>query len=199
MTQARISGQGWMPFGRSWIRTCTGTSCRSASSATCRSRGSGGLRRQSDDPGMPRQGPPPRPGAPGRSRDPRRDRRAREHDRRSARPPAPSTSALKNVRNIVAVGSGKGGVGKSTVASNIAACSREAARVGLLDADIYGPSIPIMMRGSRPAEPRADNVIEPGEAHLTKVMSMGYLTPGDQPSSGEGRWPTRRSSSACSA
>jgi ATP-binding protein involved in chromosome partitioning len=53
--------------------------------------------------------------------------------------------------------------------------------VGLLDADIYGPSIPMMMRGSRPAEPRADNVIEPGEAHLTKVMSMGYLTPGDQP------------------
>ncbi len=98
------------------------------------------------------------------------------------RPPAPSTSALKNVRNIVAVGSGKGGVGKSTVAANIAASlARSGARVGLLDADIYGPSIPIMMRGSRPAEPRADNVIEPGEAHLTKVMSMGYLTPGDQP------------------
>jgi len=98
------------------------------------------------------------------------------------RPPAPSTAALQNVKNIVAVGSGKGGVGKSTVAANIAASlARSGARVGLLDADIYGPSIPIMMRSGRPAEPRADNVIEPGDAHGVKVMSMGYLTPGDQP------------------
>ena len=98
------------------------------------------------------------------------------------RPPSPSTAALRNVKNIVAVGSGKGGVGKSTVAANIAASlARSGARVGLLDADIYGPSIPIMMRGPRPAEPRADNTIEPGDAHGTKVMSMGYLTPGDQP------------------
>ena len=95
---------------------------------------------------------------------------------------APETSALQNVRNIIAVGSGKGGVGKSTVASNLAsALARSGARVGLLDADIYGPSIPMMMRGARPAEPRADNVIEPGEAHGVRVMSMGYLTPGDQP------------------
>jgi ATP-binding protein involved in chromosome partitioning len=98
------------------------------------------------------------------------------------RPPAPSTAALQNVKNIVAVGSGKGGVGKSTVAANIAASlARSGARVGLLDADIYGPSIPMMMRGSRPAEVRPDNTIEPADAHGTKVMSMGYLTPGDQP------------------
>jgi ATP-binding protein involved in chromosome partitioning len=98
------------------------------------------------------------------------------------RPPQPSTSALQSVRNIVAVGSGKGGVGKSTVATNIAASlARSGARVGLLDADIYGPTIPIMMRTARPAEARADNVIEPGDAHGVKVMSMGYLTPGDQP------------------
>lgn len=98
------------------------------------------------------------------------------------RPPNPSTNALQNVKNIIAVGSGKGGVGKSTVAANLAASlARSGARVGLLDADIYGPSIPIMMRGTRDAEPRPDNTIEPGEAHGTKVMSMGYLTPGDQP------------------
>jgi len=98
------------------------------------------------------------------------------------RPPAPNTSALQNVRNIVAVGSGKGGVGKSTVAANIAtSLARSGARVGLLDADIYGPTIPMMMRSANPAAPRADNVIEPGEAHGVKLMSMGYMTPGDQP------------------
>jgi ATP-binding protein involved in chromosome partitioning len=98
------------------------------------------------------------------------------------RPQAPSTTALRNVKNIIAVGSGKGGVGKSTVAANLAASlARSGARVGLLDADIYGPSIPMMMRGPRSAEPRADNTIEPADAHGTKVMSMGYLTPGDQP------------------
>lgn len=98
------------------------------------------------------------------------------------RPQAPDTSALRSVRNIVAVGSGKGGVGKSTVAANLA-CSFAAsgARVGLLDADIYGPSIPIMMRSGKPAEPLPNNTIEPGEAHGVRVMSMGYLSPGDQP------------------
>ncbi|HEY6221073.1 MAG TPA: Mrp/NBP35 family ATP-binding protein, partial [Candidatus Eisenbacteria bacterium] len=55
------------------------------------------------------------------------------------------------------------------------------ARVGLLDADIYGPSIPILMRAGHPAEPREDNVIEPGLAHGVKLMSMGYMSPGDQP------------------
>ncbi|MEK7349202.1 MAG: Mrp/NBP35 family ATP-binding protein [Candidatus Eisenbacteria bacterium] len=95
---------------------------------------------------------------------------------------APDTSALKTVRNIIAVGSGKGGVGKSTVAANIAASlASSGARVGLLDADIYGPSIPIMMQTGTPAEPLADNTIQPGIAHGVRLMSMGYLTPGDQP------------------
>jgi ATP-binding protein involved in chromosome partitioning len=95
---------------------------------------------------------------------------------------APDTSALKSVRNIIAVGSGKGGVGKSTVAANLAATLAAAgARVGLLDADIYGPSIPIMMQSGTPAEPGPDNTIEPGVAHGVRVMSMGFLTPGDQP------------------
>jgi ATP-binding protein involved in chromosome partitioning len=98
------------------------------------------------------------------------------------RPPAPSTQALQNVRNIIAVGSGKGGVGKSTVAANLAASlAKSGARVGLLDADIYGPSIPIMMQSGRPAEPQPNNSIEPGEAHGVRLMSMGYLSPGDQP------------------
>ncbi|HKQ20071.1 MAG TPA: Mrp/NBP35 family ATP-binding protein [Candidatus Eisenbacteria bacterium] len=98
------------------------------------------------------------------------------------RPPAPSTQALQNVRNIIAVGSGKGGVGKSTVAANLAASlAKSGARVGLLDADIYGPSIPIMMRSGRPAEPQPNHSIEPGEAHGVRLMSMGYLSPGDQP------------------
>jgi len=95
---------------------------------------------------------------------------------------APDTSALKTVKNIIAVGSGKGGVGKSTVAANIAASlASSGARVGLLDADIYGPSIPIMMQSGTPAEPLADNTIQPGMAHGVRLMSMGYLTPGDQP------------------
>ena len=98
------------------------------------------------------------------------------------RPPAPSTQALQSVRNIIAVGSGKGGVGKSTVAANLAASlAKSGARVGLLDADIYGPSIPIMMRSGRPAEPQPNHSIEPGEAHGVRLMSMGYLSPGDQP------------------
>lgn len=98
------------------------------------------------------------------------------------RPQVPQANQIHGVRNIIAVGSGKGGVGKSTVAANLAAAlARSGARVGLLDADIYGPSIPIMMRSSRAAEPREDQTIEPGEAYGVKLMSMGYLSPGDQP------------------
>jgi ATP-binding protein involved in chromosome partitioning len=98
------------------------------------------------------------------------------------RPSAPQATQLKGVRNIIAVGSGKGGVGKSTIAANLAASfARSGARTGLLDADIYGPSIPIMMRSAKPAEPQADGTIEPAESFGVKVMSMGYLSPGDQP------------------
>ena len=97
------------------------------------------------------------------------------------RPPAPDRTALQGVKNIIAVGSGKGGVGKSTVSANLAvSLARTGAKVGLLDADIYGPSIPILMKAGKPAEPMEGH-IEPGEAHGVKLMSMGYLSPGDQP------------------
>jgi len=98
------------------------------------------------------------------------------------RPSVPQSTQIQGVRNVIAVGSGKGGVGKSTIASNLAAAlAQSGARVGLLDADIYGPTVPIMMRSSKPAEPSSDQMIEPGEAFGVKLMSMGYLSPGDQP------------------
>jgi len=96
------------------------------------------------------------------------------------RPPAPETSRIRGVKNIVAVGSGKGGVGKSTVAANVAvSLARSGAKVGLLDADIYGPSIPIMMRSQEEPEIR-EQVIQPVDAHGVKLMSMGYLS-GEMP------------------
>jgi ATP-binding protein involved in chromosome partitioning len=91
------------------------------------------------------------------------------------------TTALKGVRNIIAVGSGKGGVGKSTVSANIAvAFAMEGARVGLLDADIYGPSIPTMM-GKEGETVIRENLIQPKTAHGIKFMSMGFFAEGDQP------------------
>ena len=91
------------------------------------------------------------------------------------------TGALKGVRNIVAIGSGKGGVGKSTVSANVAvAFALEGARVGLLDADIYGPSIPTMM-GMQGETTVRENLIQPKIAHGLKFMSMGFFAPGDQP------------------
>jgi len=84
-------------------------------------------------------------------------------------------SPLAGVRNIVAVASGKGGVGKSTVAANLAlAWARQGARVGILDADIYGPSQPIMLglAGQRPTSPD-DKTIIPLTAHGVVAMSIG--------------------------
>lgn len=94
---------------------------------------------------------------------------------------SPSKEALKGVKNIIAIGSGKGGVGKSTVSANIAcAFALEGAKVGLLDADIYGPSIPIMM--GKPGETTIrEDLIQPKVAHQVKFMSMGFFAKGDQP------------------
>ncbi|MBA2498197.1 MAG: Mrp/NBP35 family ATP-binding protein, partial [Chitinophagaceae bacterium] len=87
---------------------------------------------------------------------------------------------LPRVKNIIAVVSGKGGVGKSSVASNLAiALSKGNAKVGLMDADIYGPSVPIMfgVRGQRPmmVEVEGKGMIVPLEKHGIKIMSIGLL------------------------
>ena len=89
---------------------------------------------------------------------------------------------VPGVRNIIAVSSGKGGVGKSTVAVNIAvALSLDGARVGLMDADVYGPNVPIMM-GASDARPEVDvNRLVPIEAYGVRIMSMAFLQPGDKP------------------
>src|SRR4051812_19766853 len=80
---------------------------------------------------------------------------------------------IPGVRNTIAVGSGKGGVGKSTVAVNLAlAMARDGARVGLLDADVYGPNVPMMMGTNAKPVPAADNKIAPIEAYGLKLISM---------------------------
>lgn len=82
---------------------------------------------------------------------------------------------IDGVRNIIAVASAKGGVGKSAVAANLAlALACEGASTGLLDADIYGPSVPVMLGGSEPGSD-ADNRLLPLERHGIKTLSIGHL------------------------
>ena len=88
---------------------------------------------------------------------------------------------LPTVRNIVAIASGKGGVGKSTVSANLAlALSKTGARVGLMDADVYGPTIPIILGISHSAQVTAQEQIIPLEQHGLKVMSMGFFMKPDE-------------------
>jgi len=85
------------------------------------------------------------------------------------------------VRNAIAVASGKGGVGKSTISANLAiALAQTGARVGLLDADIYGPNIPTMM-GIHDIPGTKDNKLIPADAYCVKLMSMGFLVKPGQP------------------
>lgn len=85
------------------------------------------------------------------------------------------------VKNAIAVASGKGGVGKSTVSVNLAvALAQSGARVGLMDADIYGPNLPTMMGAPRMPNPRENRLI-PAESYGVKIMSMGYLVKPGQP------------------
>ena len=94
----------------------------------------------------------------------------------------PNLAPLPRVRNVIAVGSGKGGVGKSTTAVNLAlALAAAGARVGVLDADVYGPSIPTMLGLSgRPDSPDG-KAIEPMRAHGVEAMSIGLMVEHDTP------------------
>ena len=89
---------------------------------------------------------------------------------------------ITGVKNIVAVSSGKGGVGKSTVAVNLAvSLSLDGAKVGLMDADVYGPNVPLML-GIGHLQPQVfNNQLIPLEAHGLKVISMAFLVPPDKP------------------
>ncbi len=102
----------------------------------------------------------------------------------AAAPQSPWSQQQKvpGIRRIIAVASGKGGVGKSTVSVNLACALKQlGAKVGLLDCDIYGPSIPLMMGvHERPTISEADKMVPPA-AHGVKLMSMGFLVEGDQP------------------
>lgn len=93
----------------------------------------------------------------------------------------PPKQPIPGVEHLIAIGSGKGGVGKTTVSVNLSiALAKLGHKVGLMDADVYGPNVPLMtgMRGS----PRAvDERIQPLEKYGVKLMSMGFLNPGDKP------------------
>ncbi|HEX6053515.1 MAG TPA: Mrp/NBP35 family ATP-binding protein [Gemmatimonadaceae bacterium] len=97
------------------------------------------------------------------------------------RPSAPTPVAYPSLGRIIAVSSGKGGVGKSTVATNLAiALAATGARVGIMDADVYGPNVPRMMGVNAPP-PVVNQKMLPLEAHGVKVISLGFLIDRDQP------------------
>src|SRR5882762_5202792 len=109
-------------------------------------------------------------------------------EKRKQMPPVPAPQQMPErqpipgVKNLVAVASGKGGVGKTTVAVNLAlALSKLGHRVGLLDADVYGPNVPIMLGATQQPEATSDKHIIPVQSQGLKMISMGLLNPGDKP------------------
>jgi ATP-binding protein involved in chromosome partitioning len=95
---------------------------------------------------------------------------------------APGPQPLPGVEAIVAIGSGKGGVGKTTLSVNLAvALAKLGHKVGLLDADVYGPNVPLMLGVNAQPKMVGENRIEPLEAFGLKVISVGFLNPGDKP------------------
>jgi ATP-binding protein involved in chromosome partitioning len=96
-------------------------------------------------------------------------------------PPAPTPVAYPNLGRIIAISSGKGGVGKSTVTVNLAvALAKQGLRSGIMDADVYGPNVPMMMGVNTPPPVIGDR-IQPLNAHGVKLMSLGFLIERDQP------------------
>jgi len=96
--------------------------------------------------------------------------------------PQPPKLPIEGVKNLVAVASGKGGVGKTTVAVNLAlSLQRMGASVGLLDADVYGPNVPIMLGTDEQPQALSEREILPVEVQGLKIISMGLLNPGDKP------------------
>src|SRR5712672_1366871 len=96
-------------------------------------------------------------------------------------PGQPPKLPIPGVRNLVAVGSGKGGVGKTTVAVNLAiSLAKLGFKTGLLDADVYGPNVPLMMGISQTPMAKGER-IQPLQNFGVKLMSMGFLNPGDKP------------------
>lgn len=101
---------------------------------------------------------------------------------RSASAPEKGGPPLPGVKNVIAVGAGKGGVGKSTVAVNLAlALARCGSRVGILDGDIYGPNVPIMLGITAQLTTNANRQIVPAEKYGVQVVSIGFLTNDDAP------------------
>jgi ATP-binding protein involved in chromosome partitioning len=111
--------------------------------------------------------------------------RGRQLEPGSVPAPTPDDALVRGIGHVVAVSSGKGGVGKSTVAVNLAVSLAEAGqRVGLLDADVYGPNVPLMFGETRKPHvtgERGAEKIVPLEAHGVKLMSLGFLLEAEQP------------------
>lgn len=100
---------------------------------------------------------------------------------RSAVAPQAGRAPIPGVKNVIAVGAGKGGVGKTTVAVNLAvALAKYGGRVGVIDGDVYGPNVPIMLGVSAQLESDSGKIV-PAERHGIRVVSMGFLTKDDAP------------------